>query len=141
VKIRKAAWHVKDILPRQKRLIKFIRYGSRARGVDAEDSVLDLVALVGDSLYRIPQYLEVSPNIEGYVEGRLTVSSGSFSSSRTIPNLYIPALRVLGPGQYKTVDRKDRYSYSSIAYKQALARKLCQHRAYIELIIPDSIFM
>ena len=42
----------------QKRVIKFILYGSRARGADAEDSDLDLVALVD----------EKTPEIEGALD-------------------------------------------------------------------------
>ena len=40
----------------QKRVIKFILYGSRARGTDAEDSDLDLVALVDE---KTPEILHI----------------------------------------------------------------------------------
>ncbi len=42
----------------QKRVIKFILYGSRARGVDAEDSDLDLVALVDEKTPEIERALD-----------------------------------------------------------------------------------
>ncbi len=42
----------------QKRVIKFIAYGSRARGVDAEDSDLDLVALVDEKTPEIERALD-----------------------------------------------------------------------------------
>ncbi|PIV06062.1 MAG: hypothetical protein COS57_05390 [Syntrophobacterales bacterium CG03_land_8_20_14_0_80_58_14] len=42
----------------QKRVIKFILYGSRARGVDAEDSDLDLVALVDEKTPEIESALD-----------------------------------------------------------------------------------
>jgi predicted nucleotidyltransferase len=42
----------------QKRVIKFILYGSRARGVEAEDSDLDLVALVDEKTPEIESALD-----------------------------------------------------------------------------------
>ena len=42
----------------QKRVIKFILYGSRARGVAAEDSDLDLVALVDEKTPEIERALD-----------------------------------------------------------------------------------
>ena len=42
----------------QKRVIKFILYGSRARGVAAEDSDLDLVALVDEKTPEIESALD-----------------------------------------------------------------------------------
>ncbi|MEI8172269.1 MAG: nucleotidyltransferase domain-containing protein [Deltaproteobacteria bacterium] len=39
-------------------MIKFIRYGSRARGTDAEDSDLDLVALVDEKTPEIESALD-----------------------------------------------------------------------------------
>jgi len=42
----------------QKRVIKFILYGSRARGVDVEDSDLDLVALVDEKTPEIESALD-----------------------------------------------------------------------------------
>lgn len=42
----------------QKRVIKFILYGSRARGVDADDSDLDLVALVDEKTPEIESALD-----------------------------------------------------------------------------------
>jgi uncharacterized protein len=42
----------------QKRVIKFILYGSRARGVNAEDSDLDLVALVDEKTPEIERALD-----------------------------------------------------------------------------------
>jgi predicted nucleotidyltransferase len=42
----------------QKRLIKFILYGSRARGIHAEDSDLDLVALVDEKTPEIESALD-----------------------------------------------------------------------------------
>ena len=42
----------------QKRVIKFILYGSRARGIYAEDSDLDLVALVDEKTPEIESALD-----------------------------------------------------------------------------------
>ena len=42
----------------QKRVIKFIIYGSRARGIAAEDSDLDLVALVDEKIPEIESALD-----------------------------------------------------------------------------------
>jgi predicted nucleotidyltransferase len=42
----------------QKRVIKFILYGSRARGFDEEDSDLDLVALVDEKTPEIESALD-----------------------------------------------------------------------------------
>jgi len=42
----------------QKRVIKFILYGSRARGVDEEDSDIDLVALVDEKTPEIESALD-----------------------------------------------------------------------------------
>jgi predicted nucleotidyltransferase len=42
----------------QKRVIKFILYGSRARGVDADDSDLDLVTLVDEKTPEIKSALD-----------------------------------------------------------------------------------
>jgi len=42
----------------QQRVIKFILYGSRARGIDAEDSDLDLVALVDEKTPEIESALD-----------------------------------------------------------------------------------
>ena len=42
----------------QKRVIKFILYGSRARGVNVEDSDLDLVALVDEKTPEIERALD-----------------------------------------------------------------------------------
>ena len=42
----------------QKRVMKFILYGSRARGVDADDSDLDLVALVDEKTPEIESALD-----------------------------------------------------------------------------------
>ena len=42
----------------QKRVIKFILYGSRARGVDTADSDLDLVALVDEKTPEIESALD-----------------------------------------------------------------------------------
>ncbi len=42
----------------QKRVIKFILYGSHARGVDAEDSDLDLVALVDEKTPEVESALD-----------------------------------------------------------------------------------
>ena len=42
----------------QKRVIKFIIYGSRARGIDADDSDLDLVVLVDEKTPEIESALD-----------------------------------------------------------------------------------
>lgn len=57
---RKIVLELKKRLPAdlQKRVIKFILYGSRARGVDAEDSDLDLVALVDENTPEIERALD-----------------------------------------------------------------------------------
>ena len=55
----------------QKRVIKFILYGSRARGGNAEDSDLDLVALVD----------EKTPEIESALDASLMASCGIMISN------------------------------------------------------------
>jgi predicted nucleotidyltransferase len=57
---RMIALELKNRLPAdlQKRVIKFILYGSRARGINAEDSDLDLVALVDEKTPEIESALD-----------------------------------------------------------------------------------
>ena len=67
----------------QKRVIKFILYGSRARGVDTENSDLDLVALVDEKTPEIESALDdVTYGVMWHYDLKPVISLKVFSEAR-----------------------------------------------------------